>query len=87
VAQPDVLALGYLSGLAVLVVFGAWGFRSGSGRQDNRNGGGSARPDAAPPPPPAGGRELDGDFDAWAEQCGSAADEPAADEPAAARRA
>jgi hypothetical protein len=50
---------GYLTSLAILVVFGIWGFRLGSkGPGGNPPGGGPKRPE--PVSPPSGGRELDG---------------------------
>ena len=55
-----VIVVGYLGMLAILVVFGIWGFRLGSkGSGGNPPGGGPKRPE--PVSPPSGGRELDGD--------------------------
>ena len=55
-----VIVLGYLIILAILVVFGIWGFRLGSkGSGGHPPGGGPKRPE--PVPPPSGGRELDGE--------------------------
>jgi hypothetical protein len=67
-SQPYFAAAGYLIGLVILVVFGIWGFRIGSGRRDDGNGGGSKRPDAGPPLP-SGGRDATDDFAAWEEEC------------------
>jgi hypothetical protein len=55
-----VIVAGYLIILAILVVFGIWGFRLGSqGSGGHPPGGGPKRPE--PVPPPSGGRGLDGD--------------------------
>jgi len=52
-----VIVSGYLGTLAILAVFGIWGFRLGSRRsRGNPGGGGPKRPEPATPPP--GGREL-----------------------------
>lgn len=54
-----VILAGYLTTLAILVIFGIWGFRLGSkGSGGNPPGGGPKRP--GPVSPPSGGRELDG---------------------------
>jgi hypothetical protein len=79
---PLFAALGYLASLVVLVVFGIWGFRLGSGRFDEGNGGGGSRGPDLGSPPPAGGRELTDDFAAWEEQLRAAGHKPAeASEP------
>ena len=58
--HPLVIVSGYLTTLAILVVFGIWGLRLGSrGSGGNPPGGGPRRPEPIPPPP--GGRGLDGD--------------------------
>jgi len=52
-----VIASGYLGMLAILVVFGIWGFRLGArGSSGNPGGGGPKRPGPGTSPP--GGREL-----------------------------
>jgi hypothetical protein len=53
-----VIASGYLGMLAILVVFGIWGFRLGArGSSGNPGGGGPKGPGPGTSPPP-GGREL-----------------------------
>jgi hypothetical protein len=76
-ALPYLAVLGYLVNLVILVVFGIWGFRIGTGWRDDGNGGGSKGPDVEPPPAP-GGRELTDDFPAWEEQFGAPEHEPTA---------
>jgi hypothetical protein len=57
VAGPLLLiVLGYLPMLAILVVFGIWGFRLGASGSSDNPGGGPKRPEPRPSPP--GGREL-----------------------------
>ncbi len=68
--------IGNLLGIVVLVVFGIWGFRIGSGGRDGGGGGGSKRRGVGPPPP-SGGRELADDFAAWEQESGTPQDEPA----------
>jgi hypothetical protein len=52
-----VIVSGYLGIVAILVVFGIWGFRLGSeGSGGKPPGGGPERPE--PVSPPSGGREL-----------------------------
>jgi hypothetical protein len=78
---------GYLAILAILTIFGIWGFRLGSGKSDGNGGGGSKEPDPQPPPSP-GGRQLDGpdDFAAWEAQLQSRDGErPPSDQPAKVR--
>ena len=54
-----VIASGYLGMLAILVVFGIWGFRLGArGSGGNPGGGGPKRPE--PGTSPRGGKELRG---------------------------
>lgn len=65
---PELGIIGYFLGLVVLVVFGIWGFRLGSGGPHGGNrGGGSKRPHVEPPPSP-GGHEPTDDFEAWEKQ-------------------
>jgi hypothetical protein len=78
---------GYLAILAVLTIFGIWGFRLGSRGNDGNGGGGSKRPEPQPPPSP-GGRELDdaADFAAWEAQLQSSdADSAVSDQQASAQ--
>jgi len=65
-ALPYVVVLVYSFNLIVLIVFGIWGFRLGTGWRDDGNGGGSKGPDVEPPPP--GGLEATDDFPAWEDQ-------------------
>jgi hypothetical protein len=54
-AQVPWAVSGYLVALAVLIVFGIWGFRLGSrSNGSNGRGGGLRRPDEEPPPAPSG---------------------------------
>jgi hypothetical protein len=63
-AQAPWAVSGYLVTLAVLIVFGIWGFRLASqGNGGNGPGGGRGRPDVEPPPPPVDG-QADDDRDA-----------------------
>jgi hypothetical protein len=74
-----VIVGGYVAILVVLVVFGIWGFRSGTGRSGGNGGGGSKEPKPEPPPP--SGKEPEDeprpvtfdvasmrDFPAWEDQ-------------------
>ena len=74
---PFFAAAGYLVSLVVLVVFGIWGFRTGSGRFDEGNGGGGSKGPDIGSPPPTGGRVLTGDFAAWEQQFGTPGRMPA----------
>jgi hypothetical protein len=81
---PILAVSGYLAILAILTVFGIWGFRLGSGKSDGNGGGGSKDPEPQPPPSP-GGCEVDeaGDFAAWEAQLRARDGEsPPSDRPA-----
>jgi hypothetical protein len=67
-ALPYVALAIYGVNLVILVVFGIWGFRIGTGWRDEGDGGGGQKGPDVEPPPPAGGRELTGDFPAWEQQ-------------------
>jgi hypothetical protein len=75
---------GYLAILAILTIFGIWGFRLGSGKSDGNGGGGSKEPEPQPPPSP-GGCEVDegDDFAAWEAQLQPSSDgeSPPSDRP------
>lgn len=85
-----IVMLAYVIILVILVVFGVWGFRTGTGSSGGNGGGGRKKPKPQPPPPP-GGRELpdereresfdarQADFPAWEEQFRESGHEP--DEP------
>jgi hypothetical protein len=75
---PYLFLLGSLVNLVILVVFGIWGLRIGTGWRDDGGNGGCSKSPAVEPPPPPGGRELTGDFPAWEEQFGAPDHEPTA---------
>ena len=74
---PYLALFAYLFNLVVLIVFGIWGFRIGSGGRDDGNGGGGPEGPEVKPPPPPGGLELSDDFHAWEQQLSGPQHEPA----------
>jgi hypothetical protein len=73
---PELGIIGYFLGLVVLVVFGIWGFRIGSGRHGGGNGGGGSKRPYVQHPPPPGGQQLTDDFEAWEKQFQDSEHEP-----------